>query len=94
VRVEPAGAAFLIGQIVVEHDPVARADRAQRPQTLLAAEGLAVDLEALLAVGVGEALRPPVAEGRIDVMLPQIDRFEHVPVGVDDIIGLAHSICS
>ena len=94
MRVEPAGAPLLIGEIVVEYDAVARADRAQGPQALLAAKGLAVDLEALLAVGVGEALRPPVAEGRIDVMLPQIDRFEDVPVGVDDIIGLAHSICS
>ena len=66
--------------------PAARRPRQVR-RARLAADDLALDEQALLAViSVNEA-RPPVAERRIDVVVPQIERFEDVAVGVDDVVS-------
>ena len=70
----------------------ARADPAGAPETRLrATEHLLLDDEALLAVGVLDQPRRPIAEARLHVVVPQIERFEHMPVGIDDIVGPTHT---
>ena len=67
------------------------ADRAGAAETGLgAAEDLLLDDQALLAVGVLDQPRRPVAESRVDVMVPQIERLEHMAIGIDDVIGATH----
>ena len=34
--------------------------------------------------------RRAIAEGRIHVAVPQIERFENVTVGIDNIVGAGH----
>src|SRR6266853_3691049 len=90
MRVEPALPSLAVLQRVIAHDAVAGANRADRPEALLAAKRLAVDAQALLAVLIDEASRRPVTERRIDVVLPQIERLENVTVCVNHIVCQTH----
>ena len=90
MRVEAAFPAFLVGHRIVAHDAVPRADRAECAEAPPAAKGFAVDAQALFAVGIDEAPRSPLAEGWRNIVLPQIERFEHVTVCVNDVICQTH----
>ena len=90
MRVEPAGLAVLVGHRVALDDALPRADRAGDPEPLRAAENLVLDLQPLLAVIVGDEARRPVAELRVDVVVPQVERLEDMTVGVDDVVGARH----
>src|SRR6185503_9205992 len=92
MRVEPARLAFLVFHRVGGDDTLPGADRAGAAEPGLgAAEHLLLDHQPLLAVLVLEQARRPVAEARVDVAVPQIERFEHMTVGVDNVVGAAHS---
>src|SRR6516165_3154090 len=83
VRVEPAGFAVLVGHRVVANDTVTSAYGAERCQASAAAKSPTVDPQTLLAVLVNKQPRRAVAERLVDVVLPQIERFEDMPVGID-----------
>ena len=52
--------------------------------------GVLLDDEPLLAVLALDDARRPVAEFRVDVFVPQIERLEDMTVGIDDIVLVAH----
>src|SRR5438477_539419 len=83
MRVETALAAFLVLHRIAGDDALARADPAGAAEPGLgAAEDLLLDDEALLAVLVFDQPRRPVAEAGLHVIVPQIERLEHMPVGI------------
>ena len=91
MRIEPAGLAVPVLHRVGGDDALPGADRAGAAEPGLgAAEDLLLDDEALLAVGVLDQPRRPVAEPRVHVMVPQIERLEHMAIGIDDIVGARH----
>ena len=91
VRIEPARLAVLILHRVVD-DALPRPDRADPADAALAvADRVLLDDEPLLAVLAFDDPRRAVAELRIDVFVPQIQRLEDVPVGVDDIVSATHT---
>jgi hypothetical protein len=55
------------------------------------ADHVLLDDEPLLAVLPLDDPRRPVAERRINILIPQIQRLEDVPVGIDDIVGATHN---
>jgi hypothetical protein len=88
MRVEATLAPFFILHRAGGDDALPGADRAgaaePRPGV---AEDLPLDNEPLLAVGALDSARRPVAETRIHAMAPQVERFQHMAVGVDDVVG-------
>ena len=58
--------------------------------TLGGADRMLLDDEALLAVFAPDDARCAIAEIGIYVAIPQVEWFEDVAVGVDDIIGTGH----
>jgi hypothetical protein len=54
------------------------------------AQQLALDAEAFLAVLVDDQPRPPLAERRVHVLLPQRERLEDVTIGIDGVVGESH----
>src|SRR5512133_3877166 len=92
MRVEPALPALAVLHRVGRDDALPRPDPAGAAESgLRAAEDLLLDNEALLAVFVLDQSRGPIAEAGLHVIVPQIERLEHMPVGVDDIVGATHS---
>ena len=78
--------------IVSLDDALPRADRADPADAALAvADRVLLDDEPLLAVLALDDPRRAVAELRIDVFVPQIQRLEDVPVGVDDVVSATHN---
>jgi hypothetical protein len=49
-----------------------------------------MDADALLAVLALDDARRAIAEIGIDVAIPQVEWFEDVAVGVDDVVGTGH----
>src|SRR5439155_25578757 len=90
VRIEAALAAFDVLHRRFRHRAVAGADAAEDPEPLRAAVDLAFDQQALLAVGVDDHSRRPVAIGGIDVGVEEVDGFEHVSIGVDHVVRACH----
>ena len=93
MRIEPAGAAFLVFHRLGGHDTLARADPADAAHALLAPEHLLLDQQPLLAVGVDHELRGAVAVGRIEIVFPQGERLQDMAVGVDHIVCAGHGRC-
>ncbi len=92
VRIEPAGLAVLVRHRVAFDDALPRADRtdpadAEPPVT----DRVLLHNEPLLAVLPLDDARRPVAEGRIDVFVPKIERLEDMPVGIDDVVNATHN---
>ena len=70
---------------------LARADAADPAHALLAAEQLALDVSfSLPVVVVDDEPRRAVAEFRVHVFVPEIERLQDVPIGVDDVVGAGH----
>jgi hypothetical protein len=90
VRVEPALAPFGVLQGVGFDEALADADGAQAADPSRIAEQLAFDAQALLAVVVDDEPRPALAECGIHVLVPQVERFEDVTVGVDHVVRARH----
>jgi hypothetical protein len=90
MRVEAARAPFHVLHGDVVDSALAGADAADEAEPFRAAEDLALDEQTLLAVGVDDHLRRALAIGRIDVLLPDVDRLEDVTVGVDDVVRARH----
>src|SRR6516225_6499249 len=91
VRVEPAGLAVLVGHRVGLDDTLPRPYRADPANAELAvADHVLLDDEPLLAVLALFDPRRPVAELRIDIFVPKVQRLEDVPVGIDDVVGATH----
>src|SRR5256714_6651532 len=91
MRFKAALAAFLVLHRIPGAATLARAAPAGAAEPgLRAAEDLLLDDEALLAVLVLDQPRRPVAEAGLHVIVPQIERLEHMPVGIDDIVGATH----
>ena len=91
VRVEPARAAFhVLHGGFGGHLTLPGADGPDDAEALLAAQHLPLDEEALLAVGVDDRSGAPARERRVDVLVPDVHRFEHVAVGVDDVVSACH----
>src|SRR6516164_10699522 len=90
VRIEPAWLPVLILHRVVD-DTLPRSDRADPADAALAvADHMLLDHEPLLAVLALDDPRRAVAELRIDVSVPQIQRLEDVPIGIDDVVSATH----
>ena len=92
MRIEPAGLAVLIGHCVALDDALPRADRADTADAEPAvANRVLLHNEPLLAILSLDDPRRPVAEGRVDVFVPEIQRLENVTVGVDDVVSATHN---
>ena len=92
MRVEPAGLAVLIRHRVGLDHALSRPDCADPADAEPAvADRVLLDDEAFLAVLALDDARRPVAEFRVDVLVPQIERLEDVAVGVDDVVLVAHN---
>src|SRR5262249_28880743 len=90
VRIKPAGLPVLILHRVVD-DALPRPDRTDPADAALTVtDHVLLDDEPLLAILAFDDPRRPVAKLRIDVFVPQTQRFEDVPVGVDDIVSATH----
>ena len=91
VRIEPARLAVLILHRVVD-DTLPGADRADPADAALAvADRVLLDDEPLFAVLLLDDPRRPVAERRVDVFVPEVQRLEDVTVGVDDVVSATHN---
>src|SRR5437667_422939 len=90
VRIEAALLALLVCHRVVADHTVAGANGPQRAKTSAPAKRPAVNAQTLLAVGVDKQARRPVTERRVDVLFPEIQRLEDVPVGIDDVVSATH----
>ena len=91
VRIEPAGAALLVFHFGRFDLALARPDPADPAHALLAAEQLPLDVELFLAgLGIDHQPRRPVAEFRVHVVVPEVERLQDVPIGIDDVVGADH----
>ncbi len=91
VRVEAAGLAVLVGHRVGLDDALPRADGTDPADAGAAvADRMLLDDQPLLAVLALDDARRPVAEFRIDVFVPQIERFEDVGVRVYHVVSVLH----
>src|SRR5437763_1971267 len=89
--IEPSRLAYIVSHLVVLNDALPRPDAPDRADAaLLAAQHLLLHDEALLAVSLLDDARRPVAEFRVDVMIPQVERLEDVAIGIDDVVGAGH----
>src|SRR5262245_43619330 len=91
VRVEAAAPAIDVFHGALIDRALPGPDGADHAEALGAAEDLALDEQAFLAVGVDDDPRRPVAEARVDVLVPQVYGLEDVTVGVDDLVGTRHA---
>jgi hypothetical protein len=57
---------------------------------VLVPDDMLVHDEAFLAVLVFDEMRRTVAKFGIHILLPEVERFEDVTIGVDDVVGAAH----
>ncbi len=91
VRVEAARLSFLVFHRVAGDDTLPRADRADPSDAALpVADRVFLDDQALLAALHLLDARCPIAEFRVDVIVPQIERLEDMTIGVDHVVGAAH----
>jgi hypothetical protein len=90
MRIEAARAPVHVLHGGLGHPALAGADGADHVEALLAPEHLPLDEQAFLAVGVDDHPGGALAVGGIDVLVPDVHRFEHVAVGVDDVVGASH----
>ncbi len=90
MRIEAALAPLLVLHGIVHHGAITRANTADGTQTLLAAEQLLADLQALLAVLVANELRRLIAEFWVHVVFPERQRLQNVSVGIDDVVRAVH----
>ena len=67
-------------------DALPGADRADAAD----ADLVFLDDQLVLAVLAFDDLRRPIAEFRVHVFLPEVERLQDVAVGIDDVIGAAH----
>src|SRR5262249_32459311 len=91
VRVEAALLALGIFEAVELDRALPHADRAEAADAARIAEQLALDAEPFLAVVVDDKARPAVVKGGIDVLVPEIERFQDMTVGIDRLIGAGHA---
>ena len=70
MRTEPARATLLVAHRLCRDHTLPRANAADPTHTLLAAEDLLLDEQPLLAVLVLDEFGRPVAEGRVQVVVP------------------------
>src|SRR5207249_9338426 len=87
---EAALAAVDILHGALVHRALPGADRPDDAEALRAAQHLALDEQALLAVGVHDEPRRAVTVGRVDVLVPDVHRLEHMSIGVDDVVRARH----
>ncbi len=91
VRIEAAlpalGVLHVLDRILAAPDDV---DRAGGADTVKARKRPANEPHHLLAMLVDEIFGGLVAIGGVNIALPQIHRFQHVAVGIDDIVSAAH----
>ena len=80
MRVKPTGLAVLVGRRVGRDDALPCADRADAAD----ADLVLLDDQPVLAVLAFDNLRRPVAEFRVDVFFPEVERLQDVAVGIDD----------
>ena len=80
----------LPGHRVGLDDALPGADRADAAD----ADLVLLDDQLVLAVLAFDDLRSPVAEFRVDVFFPEVERLQDVAVGIDDVIGAAPSSVS
>ena len=72
-------------------DALTRPDRTDTADAALGgADRMLLDDKALLAVLALDDARRAIAEIGIDVAIPQVEWFEDVAVGVDDVVGTGH----
>ncbi|PYM40017.1 MAG: hypothetical protein DME16_26840 [Candidatus Rokuibacteriota bacterium] len=90
MRVEATLASLHVLHGQLGHVTLPGSDGPDVAQALRAAQDLALDIEPLLAVLVHDDPRRAVAIRRIHVLFPDIHRLEHVPIGVDDVVGAGH----
>ena len=91
MRVEPAGLAVLVFHRVGLDDALPRADRADPADAEPAiADRMLLDDERSLPFSLLDDARRAVAELRVDVFGPEIERFEDMAVGIDDVVGAGH----
>jgi len=90
VGIEAALAPVDVLHGLLRHLVVARADGPDHPEALLAAQHLLAHAQALLAVGVHDDLGSALAEGGIDVLVPDVHRLQHMSIGVDHVVGAGH----
>ena len=93
VRVEAALAAFVVFHL--DGRPLMvfpGADAAAQPQSLISAgEHPPFEDHVLVAALVDMASGRAITKRRIDVILPQVQRLQHMAVRIDNVIGAAHS---
>jgi hypothetical protein len=69
-----------------------RAPTADPAHTLPAAEDLFLDQQPLLAVLIDDELGRPIAERRVDVVVPQCERLQYMAVRIDDVVNATHDL--
>src|SRR5215470_15155566 len=89
---KPAWATVFVTHRLGRHDALACTDPAEPAHPLPATEHLLFDQHPLLAVGVDDDLGCPVAECRVNIVVPQGERLEYVAVGIDDIVSTGHDL--
>ena len=91
MRVEPAGLAVFVFERVRGNDPLAGSNPADPSDADPAvADHVLLDDEALLPVVAFDDARGPIAEFRIDVFVPEIERLENVTVRIDNVVSACH----
>src|SRR5689334_550569 len=90
MRVEPALLSLGVFERVGLDRALPDADRAEAADPPRIAQQFALDLKALLAVLVDDKPRPTLAVFGIDVFVPEVERFQDMAVGIDDVIGAGH----
>jgi len=66
-----------------------RADPANAPAAV--ADGMLLDDETFLTVIAQDDARGTITEFGVDVMVPEIKRFEDVPISIDDVVNAPHT---
>src|SRR3954452_22910834 len=95
MRVEPTGPALLVFHLRGLDLALPRANAADAAHALLAAQELALDIELFLAgLRVDDEPRRAVAEFRVHVFVPEIERLQDVTIGIDHVVGAAHQASS
>src|SRR6266478_8775629 len=90
MRVEPALLPFGVFEAVEFDSALPDTDRTEAADPARIAQQLAFDAKAFLAVFVDDKPRPALAKFRVDVLVPQIERLEHVTIGIDRVVGESH----
>src|ERR1700674_2297893 len=91
VRIEPAGLAVLVRHRVGLDDALPGADPADPADADPAvADRMLLDDEPVLAAITFDDARRPIAELRVDVFGPKVERLEDMTVDIDDVMGAGH----